>query len=97
VSREAGTTVVWLEGEQDAASSPALSEILAEILSTDDADMVVDLGRVTFIDASTVGALLRGRNLLIDVDRWLTVRRPSPPTVRVLDLCGLTGLLSRRG
>ncbi|HUQ40844.1 MAG TPA: STAS domain-containing protein [Acidimicrobiales bacterium] len=97
VSREAGCVVVWLEGEQDAASRPALCEVLVEVLATDDADLVVDLGDVTFIDASTVGALLRGRSLLIDHGRWLTLRRPSAPVARVLELCGLQDLVGQGG
>lgn len=94
LSYEGGAAIVWLAGDQDAATAPTLCEVVADVLATDDTDLVVDLRRVTFLDASTVGALLRGRRLFLDRDRRMTVRYPSAFASRVLDLCGLDDVLA---
>ena len=93
ISREAGHTVVWLQGEQDAASVRGLCHVLAAESASSDADIIVDLTDVTFIDAATVGALLRGRNFLRSRSRELTLRSPPRCARRVLDVCGLNDLL----
>ncbi|MDO8363143.1 MAG: STAS domain-containing protein [Actinomycetota bacterium] len=80
-------------GEQDMATRMHLSVVLAEAAGLDDADIVVDLSEVTFMDASTVGALVMARDRLRALSRSLTVRDPSPPARRLLDLCGLERLI----
>jgi anti-anti-sigma factor len=75
--------VVMLGGELDIASTPALRQLLRSALEAD-ADVVVDLGAVTFLDAST-----------IDVFVSLGVRHlwhAQPFVARVLGLCGLATL-----
>lgn len=86
-------TVVWLSGEHDIASRVHLSGTLARAAGLDDADIVIDLSGVTFMDASTVSALLEARNHLRVGSRSLFVRDPSPRARRVLDVCGLTHLI----
>jgi anti-sigma B factor antagonist len=84
---------VWVRGEQDASTCVQLSATLAEASGLDDADVVVDLSGVTFMDASTIGALVVARNRLRVLSRCLCVRDPSPRTRRLLDLCGLARLI----
>jgi anti-anti-sigma factor len=48
---------------------------------------------VTFMDASTIGALVGARNGLAARSRSLSVRAPSLRARRVLDLCGLAYLI----
>jgi anti-anti-sigma factor len=93
VSREGERTVVWLEGECDIATLPVLAETLAWTMSLGDADLVVDLSRVTFIGAATINALVQSGNLLHGQSRTLTLRSPSRLVTRVLLVCGLTALL----
>ena len=93
VSRDGDRTVVWLDGEQDIATVPVLTETLARAISVDDADVIVDLSDVTFIDAATIYELWRGRNDLRGQSRSLTLRSPPRCASRVLDVCGLTGLV----
>lgn len=92
VSQEAGRTVIWLEGEQDSVTVSVLRTLLAGAAAGNDGDVVVDLGQVTFIDASIVGALVRGQNLLRPAGRELVLREPPPFIGRVIEICGL-GLL----
>ena len=97
LSHEGDRTVVWLDGENDLATSGALADTLAAGMWADLADVVVDLRRVTFIDAATIGVLVRGRNTLDSKGRRLTLRSPSIPADRVLALCELTMLVEPCG
>lgn len=81
-------TVVWLRGELDLSSVHELSGIMASAI-LGDADVVVDLSDVEFMDASTVGVIIRARDFLQLRSRGLALRSPSRYAQRVLDLCGL--------
>ena len=87
-------TIVWLRGEQDLATLATLSTILARAIAQDDADVVVDLRDVQFMDASTVGAIVAARAQLRSQSRGLMLRAPSASASRVLSLCGLADLTS---
>jgi hypothetical protein len=53
----------------------------------------VDLSGVTFMDASTIGALVVAHDHLLADSRSLCVRNPSPRARRLLELCELTHLI----
>ena len=82
--------VLWLVGDQDSSTVPDLDMILAEQRQR---DVVVNMSGVTFMSASTVGALVNSRNLLRGDGYTLTVQAAPPCVLRLLDLCGLTDLL----
>ena len=92
-ARDADRTVVWLRGEHDICTVAALSQILARAIALDDGDLVVDLSGVQFMDAATVGVILRARDFLRLQSRSVALRSPSPCAARVLDLCELGDLL----
>lgn len=85
--------VISVVGEHDISNLPLLNGTLASAISADGAEVVVDLSGVTFLDASTIGALIRARNTLRHQSRSLTLRSPSRCAGRLLDLCGMTGLV----
>ena len=85
--------VISVVGEHDISTLPLLNGTLARAISADGAKVVVDLSAVTFLDASTIGALIRARNTLRHQSRILTLRSPSRCAGRLLDLCGMTGLV----
>ena len=89
-------TVVSLRGEHDAETAPALWNTLAGAVTLDDAALVVDLRDVSFMDAATIGVIIRTRNLLHLHSRSLIIRAPSSCARRVLVLCGLSHLLDQR-
>lgn len=86
-------TVVHVRGEHDIATRVHLSATIARAAQLDGADIIVDLSDVTFMDASTIGALVVARSSLRAHSRSLSVRAPSPQARRLLDLCGLAGLI----
>ena len=96
VSRDGERAVVWLDGEQDIATVFVLADTLANVVSADDADLIVDLSGVTFMSTATIDELIRGRNLLLGQSRTLTLRSPSRCARRLLDFCGLAGLVEPR-
>jgi anti-sigma B factor antagonist len=84
--------VVWLRGEHEITTTAALSETLARAMAGD-ADVVVDLSDVQFLDAATIGVLVRARNLLLPRSRSLSLRAPAEGPRRVLAVCGLARLI----
>ena len=88
----AHASVVPLHGDYDISMVPELSRLLADSVAQDDADLVVDLGEVRFLDASTIRALLHSRDALRLQSRSLTVRT-SGRTARLLVLLGLADML----
>ncbi len=93
VAREADRIVVSLYGEHDIASLANLSAAMARGISSGDGDVVVDLSGVEFMGADTITVIQRARDFLETRSLRLTVRSPSRCAQRVLDLCGLTGLI----
>jgi anti-anti-sigma factor len=93
LSGEGGRTVVWLSGDYDIATLTALAERLATAIGLDGADVVVDLSEVQFIDAATIGLLIRARDFLRSRSRHLRLRNPLRPVRRILDVCDLTGMI----
>jgi len=91
LTREHGRAVVWLLGEHDLSNTTAVAEALDPAGVT--GDLVVDLSRVTFMGASTVGLLQRAVRSAALVHRTVELRRPSPSTRRIFDLCGCSKLL----
>ena len=91
--RDGDRTVVWLRGDHDLATTAELSATLARAIAIDDMDLVVDLTYVQFMDASTVGVLIRAREFLLLRSRSLTLRAPLKAARRVLDACGLAELI----
>ena len=89
--RECDRTVVWLRGEHDVSTVAALSQTMARAIALDDGDLVIDLSGVDFMDAATVGVIVRARDFLERQSRTLELRSPSTCAARVLDLCDLAG------
>ena len=86
---DADGSVVWLRGEHDMFTLAELWETMARAIASDDGDVVVDLSAVEFMDASTIGVLIRARTILRKRSRSLTLRSPSTRALRVLGLCDL--------
>ena len=90
---DAGRTVVWLRGEHDIATKVAVAVAIARAAQRGDTPVLVDLSGVTFMDATTVGAIIGGRNRLLSRHQQLDVRAPSRAAARILELCDLTHLV----
>jgi anti-anti-sigma factor len=83
-------TVIRLAGEHDTSTAAALGDAFAQALTTDSPEVLLDLSEVTFIDASTINAMIGLQNGLDEASRTLTLHRPAPCVIRLLAICGQT-------
>jgi anti-anti-sigma factor len=93
---DADQSVVWVRGDHDASTVVALCMTMARAIAFDDADLVIDLSEVTFMDAATVEAIVRAEAFLRDRSRSVTLRSPSTHAWRVLGGAGLAELVDPR-
>jgi anti-anti-sigma factor len=79
-----------LVGEVDLANAPELRDRLLAMLHDHDPDLLdVDLGGVTFLDCTGLGALIGARNAAVNAGRQLRVLHPQPFVRRILEVTGL--------
>jgi anti-anti-sigma factor len=88
--------VLWVRGEHDNFTVHELVATMARAITLGDAELVVDLSGVDFMGAATIGVIVGARELLRARSRSLVVRSPSRCARRLLDLCGLAGLIDPR-
>jgi anti-anti-sigma factor len=93
---DADHSVVWVRGAHDASTVAALCVTVARAIAFEDADLVIDLSEVTFMDATAVEVMVRAEAFLRDRSRSLTLRSPSTHAWRVLGVAGLAELVDPR-
>ena len=81
-----GGRVIALSGELDACTCRGLTESL---IGPPGSLIVIDLGELTFMDSSGIGAIQAARRRAIEDGGNLVVCRPSPMVYRVLEITGL--------
>jgi anti-sigma B factor antagonist len=87
-------TVVRLEGELDAYSAPALAACLDDLTSAGVGAIVIDLGKVTFIDSTGLGVLVSAYNAAVERDGTVELVASDPRVVRVLEMTSLDQLFT---
>jgi anti-sigma B factor antagonist len=80
-----GEAVLRVAGALDLAGGDLLEEAVSPFLGTTER-VVVDLSDVQFIDSSGLGALIAVHQQAVDAGGELTLRAPSDPVRRVLDI-----------
>ena len=76
------------------SSAEALLVRTTDLAAAQEGDLVLDLAEVTFIDSAGMRALLIVRENLAATGRALRLANVTPEVKRLLDLVGLTGVLS---
>jgi anti-anti-sigma factor len=76
------------------SAAEALLLRTTELAAAQEGDLVLDLAEVTFIDSAGMRALLIVRENLATGGRALRLSNVTPEVKRLLDLVGLTGVLS---
>lgn len=89
---EQGDVILDVRGDIDVATAPQLWRELEPQLETT-RNVVVDLSKVSFIDSTGVGTIIRAVNALRDRGQRLTLRSPTPMTKTVFETVGLTRLV----
>lgn len=94
-ARSGGRPVYRLAGEIDMGAAEALLVRTTELAAAEEeGDLVLDLAEVTFVDSAGMRALLIVRENLAAAGRALRLANVTPEVKRLLDLVGLTGVLS---
>ncbi|MGY6500038.1 MAG: diguanylate cyclase domain-containing protein [Acidimicrobiales bacterium] len=96
VAQVAGDTVLTCSGELDPTTAPRLRYALDRVLMVPARRVVVDLDGVTFLDASTIGELVRACEVSRTTGGRLVLRSPTPLGRRVLEHVGLGHLIETR-
>lgn len=89
VEREPDATVVKVEGEVDLYSVPHVRTLLWDAFDAESRTVSVDLSQVSFIDSSGLGLLVGAQRKAELREVAFTIRRPSPPVFKVLEITGL--------
>ena len=90
---DSGSPVLHLEGELDLSVAEELEQQLLHALRSADERLCVDLSEVTYIDSSSVRALLRAAAVAHDRGKRVQVTSASGISRRVLELAGVEDLL----
>lgn len=84
-----GWSVLKVSGEIDVATAPDLARRLRCLAEIEPGKVLVDLGDVTFCDASGLRALVSAHHVLAGRDERLHLSGLRPSLARVLDITGL--------
>lgn len=87
-----GTVVVRLRGELDLATAPELQRELLGILERPVSSLTLDLGELTFLDSSGLGALYRTRQAADAGSIELRLEAVPAHVLRVLDVTAMAPL-----
>jgi anti-anti-sigma factor len=91
--REGDVHTIALIGELDLVGTPRVQDELERVEATDVVSIVVDLSGLTFMDSTGVRLLVSAHaRSRADSDRLTLLRGPAG-VQRVLELCGVDGLL----
>jgi anti-sigma B factor antagonist len=89
VERTGRSVVVCADGELDLATAPAMRQALAQATGDGPADVVVDLARVTFVDAAGLAPMVDAADAVRAAGGRLQLASPSRMLRRVLALLDL--------
>jgi anti-sigma B factor antagonist len=89
VQQRAGSTLVRIAGDLDAATAPDLADLCRSVHAHGDRDVVIDLTDTSFLDSSGLRALVGARRLFGDGGGSLRLAHPSEPVIRLLEITGL--------
>jgi anti-sigma B factor antagonist len=87
------SSTMILSGEADLAVAEEIVRQGTEVLSSAATQcLIVDLGAVTFIDSTTLGALIQLRNVALAANKQVQLMRLPSRVRRVLEIAGLAGV-----
>ena len=89
LDHDARTATVTLHGEIDVLTVDQLRIALAEALALHPHDLVVELGELTFIDSTGLGALIAGFQRARNAGVRFRLAHPTPAVRQILVLSGL--------
>ena len=94
ISQMEDRTLVVLAGELDDATVPTLRNALLDPIEHLKDHLVLDIGMLTFLDSSGLGLFVSVHKKLESKGCSLTIFAPTPMARRVLEITGLTEILT---
>lgn len=94
VSGGEGQYEVRLAGELDMSTAPQLREELLRLASEGAAQVTLDMTDLAFVDSTGLSVLITGLKRFRQDGGDMALRSPSPGTLRVLEITGLTEVFS---
>ncbi len=91
---EPGTVVLTLRGELDPHTAPIFDDHVRRALDAGATTVIVDLAALSFIDSSGLRSVIGAHKTLEERGGTLVLRSPRSTTQRLLDVTGLTELLT---
>ena len=85
-----GIEVVDVQGEIDIYSAPRLRELLIDLVSTNNYQLIVDLDKVGFLDSTGLGVLVGGLKRVRTHDGWLDLVCTQERILNIFRITGLT-------
>ena len=86
--------VLQVTGEVDAYTAPMLREQIRELAAKGAVHLIADLGQVSFLDSTGLGALVGGLKRLREAGGSLTLVIIAPRILRLFQITGLTRVLA---
>jgi anti-sigma B factor antagonist len=87
-------SIIELEGTLRAPVGPWLSQLVRTRIDRGERRILLDLARLTAVDAAGIGELVRARNLAAAAGGTLWVERPRPRVRLLLQIAGLNEVLT---
>jgi anti-sigma B factor antagonist len=94
---EAGRTVLEVAGEVDVYTGPTLRDRISDLLDGGATDLIVDLGRVDFIDSTGLGVLVGALNRAKELGGSLQLICAQERVLKLLRITGLDQVFTVRG
>jgi anti-sigma B factor antagonist len=94
IKQEEAATVIELVGDLDFHTARRLRETLLGLHAQGSNNVVLDMSRLEFIDSSGLSVLVAGLKRLRNSDGNLSLRAVPEQTKRVLEVSGLSRVLS---
>lgn len=92
-SLEGPKSVLTVRGDLDASSAAELGDFIDAAFDQGHRFVTLDLSRISFIDGAGLRAIGQRAHRVGESGGTLTIRAPSKPVLRLLDIVGMSGLI----
>jgi anti-anti-sigma factor len=91
IERSDRTTVILAAGELDAFAAPDLASAFGDV--SGDERVIADLDRVTFMDSTALGLIVRASRELTEAGAMVRIVLPTGSARRIFEITALDGVL----
>ena len=91
---DARRCVIVVAGELDISTAPRLKAALDDAVASGRTRVVVDLADTSFVDSTSLAAIVGANNRLRSLDGALTVVNTDPHVAKMLEMTGFNALLA---